>query len=299
MTTTKRIQESTRRAVQEACRRYVLEHGRRYYERDFNQHSEALAAEDANIQTILLTSEVSDKTIEVLLHFTWYRFDTRASVEIAQRTLDLAQRLGNDRFIAEALCVLGGTYMRVAKDAEAEQCLTDAHQLLGKLPSDPAVSRIAAECIWHLYIRMPFGKPLAPTLSLLCKAQSKFSGDLEHAFILLAIGFCRRWHDQDLESIGPLRDAKDIFMRIENQSDAAFTLAVMARSYYQLSQLPRALACIEDASERTVNHPHIQADIEYWHGRILVSLDRKHSRSLKVPSRLFGISGIRIWLGAF
>jgi hypothetical protein len=88
---------------------------------------------------------VSEDVIKVLLHFTWYRFDTRPSIEIAQRTLDLAKSLGKDRYIAEALCALGGTYFRLSKDDLAMESLEVIQ--LSKLIGEPGVSRLTAECI--------------------------------------------------------------------------------------------------------------------------------------------------------
>jgi len=127
-----RIPNSVRQHIKDACCRYVFEHGYRYYDPEFKKHSEALAAEDTNIQSILPTlgsddSPISsERLVEVHLRFTWYRRDTSPSVDVAQRTLDLAKSSGSDRYIAEALCALGRVYYQVSKYELAEQILLEA-----------------------------------------------------------------------------------------------------------------------------------------------------------------------------
>ena len=124
---------------------------------------------------------------------------------------------------------------------------------------------------------------LEPIPSFLRNAQPRISDDLDRAFILLGTGFCYFWYGLCLEAVDPLCEAIDIFIRVEDQVDAAFSLLVMARTYRSLSQLPQALASIQEASDilKVVNHPRTQAIVDFldWHGFILVSMDR-HAEAL-------------------
>ena len=290
MFTTSRIRDSTRQSVQKGCCQYVLDHSCRYYEADFNQKSEALAAEDTNIQSILLSlALVSENVIEALLRFTWYRFDTRPSIDIAKRTLDLAKSLGKDRYIAEALCVLGGTYFRLSKDDMAMQSLSEACQLFDKLTGEPGVSRLTAECITLLTDAMVDCEiPLDSILSLIYRAQPKFSDDFDCAYVLKALGLCLLWKGQYLEAIDVLDKAKDIFMRLKNPSDMCHSIIRITRSYCALSQFPQALRAIEEASSiiQDVNHPRMRADIECRHARVLLALCRYEEARSKFESCL-------------
>jgi tetratricopeptide (TPR) repeat protein len=289
MSSTKRIPESIRLSVHEACCRYVLNHGRRYYDPGFPQHAEALAAEDTNIQSILPYLETSPfpNVMEVLLRFTWYRFDTLPSTKVARRTLSLARKLRNDRYIAEALCALGGTYLRLDEHHTGEQYLSQALQLFDKLPDDPEISRLNAECISHLAnARFYCSVSLMPTLSLLRTLQDKFPDGFERAHILKTFGFCFFWERQYLEALGPLTEAKDIFIQMQNPTDAALSLLWMARGHHRLSQLPKALDSIKGASEmiRGGNHPRFEVIIDCCHGSILISLDC-HAKALSIFNR--------------
>ena len=277
MSTTNRILKSTRESIQEACYRYVLDHRCRYHETDFNEKSEALAAEDTNIQSILLSLNVSERVIEVLLHFTWYRFDTRPSIDIAQRTLAQAKSLGQDRYIAEALCVLGGTYWRLSKEEIAMDCLTKAWQLFDKLLDESGVSRIAAECVALLVdARMNCDMPPDSTLDWVLQVQPKFSDDFDRAHVLKALGLCHLRQGDHLEGIKVLNEAKDIFKQVKNPTDMGHSLIRIARNYRGLSQFQKALEAMEEASSviQDVNHPRMRADIECQYARVLLGMRR-------------------------
>jgi len=289
MSTTNRIRDTTSQAVQKACCQYVLDHSGRYYEADFNQKSKALASEDTNIQSILLPMVVSESVLKVHLHFTWYRFDTRPSIEIAQRTLDLAKLLGKDRYIAEALCALGGTYFRLSKDDLAMHSLSEVCQLSDKLIGEPGVSRLTAECMSLLTdARTDCEMPVDSTLSLIYGVQPKLSDDFDRAYVLKALGLCFLWKCQYLEAIDVLEQAKDIFKRLKNPIDTAHSLIRIARSYRGLSQFSQALIAIEEASNviEEANHPRMRAETECQHARVLLALGRYTEARSKFESCL-------------
>lgn len=149
----KGIPENVRRQVQEATCQYVTDHAHRYYNAEFQQCVTAFSAEDVNIQSILLDSTYrdalipSEQVVEALLKYLWYRFDTnKPSIELAEHVVGFAISINNARYTAEAFATLGGTYLKLDNHHLAEEHLTNACQLFGKLSLDGDISRVATEC---------------------------------------------------------------------------------------------------------------------------------------------------------
>ncbi len=284
MATTNQLPDSVRKQVQEACCQYVFDHACRYFEPLFKQHSKALAAEDTNIQSILLvlaSSESSispERVVQALLRFTWYRYDTRPSIEIAESTLNRARLLGEDRYIAEALSVLGGTYLRT-RTGVGLQVLTEAFQLFDKLSGDRDTAWLAAQCGCFLARSKLSTHPAQHVISSVQNLQTKFGpylDDFGRALILKEIGYCCYYFGRYSEALDSLRQATDTFMHMERLIDAAESMLDMAGCYHQSSELSKALESIEGASNiiKHIPHQRFQALIDKGQGVILTSLGR-------------------------
>jgi tetratricopeptide (TPR) repeat protein len=284
MAATNRIADGVHQQVREACCQYVFDHAYRYHDAAFKQHSEALATEDTNIQSLLASNlrdqtASSDRLVEALLRFTWYRFDTRPSIEVAQCTLDSAKISGKCRYIAEALLALGGTYRRLSNFEPAERYLADAYQLFQKLTDDRSTPKMATECGSLLATtRMYLCQPPQYIVSLVRTIQSRFGthGDFEKACILKELGHCLLYAGEYSEALESLRKARDIFKPMGHLSDAAESMLYMAETYHLSSQLKEALESIEgacDAIER-VDNQYLYALIHLNYGLILVTLNR-------------------------
>ncbi|PPQ85095.1 hypothetical protein CVT26_005523, partial [Gymnopilus dilepis] len=107
-----RIAEELRSQIHSSCCQYVLEHACRYDLPEFHAKSKAIADEDTNIHSVLFDSpteigHLSDRTMEALIAFCWYRCDTKATLEIVEHTLELARIYGVKRYIAVATWCLG------------------------------------------------------------------------------------------------------------------------------------------------------------------------------------------------
>jgi len=285
MASTHRISDTVSRQVLEACCQYVFDHAHRYFDPLFEQHSEALAAEDTNIQSILFTLPSSvpsvspDRIVQALLRFTWYRYDTRPSIEIAEHTLNRAKSLGKDRYIAEALSVLGGVYLRMrGLGGDSMAVLTEAFQLLDKQPGDRDIAQLAAECGCILArVRLSCNHPEEDIIPFVRNLQSKFGPHLDgfgRALILKEIGYFFYYLRRCSEALDSLRQAMDTFMEMERFTDAAQSMLYMAKSYFNTSELPRALESIERASSviKRVHHHRFRALIDKCHGIILARL---------------------------
>ena len=93
-----RIEKDIRHNIQLSCYQYVLDHACRDYDPAFLMKSKALAAEDINIQAIVYgtlqhKTKLSDKAIEALLGFSWYRCYMKPNIEIAKHTVSMAKLL--------------------------------------------------------------------------------------------------------------------------------------------------------------------------------------------------------------
>ena len=114
-----RITEEIRKQIYSLCCEYVLAHACRFDDPTFSKNSKALTAEDTNIQSILFVSPPSqhivpsDRTMEALIAFSWYRCDTKPNFEIADHVVMAAKASGVQRYIASALWRLGRTYSRL------------------------------------------------------------------------------------------------------------------------------------------------------------------------------------------
>lgn len=195
MSTNNRIPNNVRQQVQHACCQYVSDHACRYYNPLFKHHSQALATEDTNIQSIMLTLEPDvssiplDKVVETLLHFTWYRVDTCPSIEIAQRTLELAELSEKDQYIVEGLSALGDTHGMLDRRKVAEKYLEKGYRYSDKLTVD---RRIVVECgLLLVDVRYLLGHPVEHTISFVRNLQSQFGatlGDFQRAKITSVLG---------------------------------------------------------------------------------------------------------------
>ena len=99
-----RITEEIRKQVHSSCCDYVLVHASRFDHPTFPKNSQALAAEDTNIHSILFSSLPlqhtipSDKTMEALIAFSWHRCDTKPNIDIVNHGVTAAKATGVVRY---------------------------------------------------------------------------------------------------------------------------------------------------------------------------------------------------------
>ena len=113
-----RIGKEIRHNVQLSCSQYVLDHYQNIPAVVVSESNrKALAAEDVNIQAILCSSptmqdsnKLSDKAIEALVLFSWYRcVNAKPNLEVAKHAVSIAKAFGDKRYIASSLWCLGTT----------------------------------------------------------------------------------------------------------------------------------------------------------------------------------------------
>ena len=128
-----RIGKEIRQNIQLSCSQYILDH---YY----GENNPVFAAEDVNIQAILCgspttqhTNMLSDKIIEALVAFSWYRSNAKPNLEIAKHAVSMAEALGNKTYIASSLWCMGNTYLGLGDYYAAYDHLQEAYQLFNAL----------------------------------------------------------------------------------------------------------------------------------------------------------------------
>ena len=147
------IAEEIRKQVQSSCYEYVLAHTCRVDDPTFPKNSKALAAEDTNIQSILLglppsqLTSPSDRTIQALIAFSWHRCDTKPNLEIANHAVTAAKASGVDTYIASALWCLGLTYAQLGDHDPSYTHLREAYRLFNSLPpAEVELQRLNCRC---------------------------------------------------------------------------------------------------------------------------------------------------------
>ena len=114
-----RVAEEIRKQTHLSCCEYILAHACCFDDPTFPKNSKALAAEDANIQSILFGSPLSqptvlsDRTIDALVAFSWHRCDTKPALDIANHAVTVARASGLEDHIASAVWCLGKTYAKL------------------------------------------------------------------------------------------------------------------------------------------------------------------------------------------
>ena len=287
-----RIEEEIRRNIQSSCCQYVLDHACRQDDLAFPVKSKALAAEDVNIQAILYgspstqhTITLSDKAIEALIGFSWYRCDTKPNLEIAKHAVSMSKAFGIKRYIASALWCVGTTYGSLGEHYAAYDHLQEAYQLFNALlPGDRELQWFCCRCGIALAVSanatfedIDKAVSLARDIEKQCAA---FSDDLVHARSLIVLGSTLRHSGWGIGNSGHLQEALRHLDRAKPKvvgtvylADACSSIALV---HYYENRLPEALDAVKEAwmHAELSNSLVEQAQISLVFGMILFSANR-------------------------
>ena len=288
-----RIEEEIRHSIQSSYCQYVLDHACRKDDLAFPIKSKALAAEDVNIQAILYGSPstqhsriiLTDRAIEALIAFSWYRCDTKPNLEIAKHAVSMSKAFGVKRYIASTLWCLGTTYGSLGEHYAAYNHLQEAYQLFNALlPGDRELQRFCCRCGIALAVaaRATF-EDIDKAVSLardIEKQSAAFSDDLVHARSLIVLGSALRHSGWVLgnsghlqEALRPLERAKPKIMGTNYLPDACSSIALV---HYYENRLPEALDAVKEAwmHAKSSNSLVDQAQISLVFGMILFSANK-------------------------
>jgi tetratricopeptide (TPR) repeat protein/DNA polymerase III delta prime subunit len=176
-----RIEEKIRKQLQSSCCEYVLDHACLFDDATFLDKSKALAAEDANIQSILFGSShtiPSDRTIEAIIAFSWYRAYTKPDLEIANHALKAAKASVVKKYLVSATWCLGWTYRQLGDYHSSYNHLQEAYLLSSESSAcDMELQRLHCQCGIDLVevARVVFSEDRSKAASLAREVESKCS----------------------------------------------------------------------------------------------------------------------------
>ena len=276
-----RIPEHIRQAVRSAFCKYVLDHACRYRDSTFKANTEALAREDINIQSILVSAtnhtDSNDQLVQALLAFSWYRRDTKPLIPVAEHTLNVAKANGNVGYIAEALLCLGSSYAEVNNFDMAEGLLEESAQLLA---SHHFSRHLSFECVLT-----------RATVSMLSNFHYEGIETFINDILVETNGSDMYWHGRALNELGSLYwyhgeydQALDTFIQAVDvlqfqgcNRDAASALLGKARTLESL-YVPdeQVLEAVQEAWElvKYLELSSIYGDILSLSGRVLLQMGR-------------------------
>jgi len=275
-----RIEETIRKQIQVSCCQYVLDHTCRYADPGFPVNSKALAAEDPNIQSIFLglpDSLPSDRTIEALIAFSWYRSDTKPDLEIANYAVKAAKIFGVKRHIASAVWCLGWTYRRLGDLRTAYDHLYAAYQLSNDTsPGEVELRRLHCQCGINLVEAADATfEDRGEVISLARDVESKCAALLDdhvHGFSLVSLASALSSACKQQEALAHLNDARIMLKAAKNIPYLADTYQVIARVHFREGRLPEALDAIQEACKLVGSSP--DPDISLESGLIHFSANR-------------------------
>ena len=280
-----RVHEDLQKHMRSACCEYVLRHTCRYWDPNFNAQSAALAREDTNIQSILVGAiEVtghSDKLVQALLAFSWYRCATKPLVAVATHALNLARSNGSNRHIAEALLCLGYTYERLDRDPEAEDLLEESSELFRSLVDDHSAQKLGFEC--DVLLARVYGfvyghsRDERNTILKNVLARTEVLDWYWYARALRELAELH-WLSQEFEeALQSFNEATDKFLSLECGRDAAESLYMKARTLNEMQSSDEVvLNAVQEAWEaaRAFDPVALHGMIHCLSGQVLLRMGK-------------------------
>ncbi|KDR71106.1 hypothetical protein GALMADRAFT_75476 [Galerina marginata CBS 339.88] len=281
------IEDDLRKQIYLACCQFVLDHACRYNEPTFSENSKVLAAEDTNIQSILffvsstlLHQLLSDKTVEALIAFCWYRDDTKPDPELAQYAVTAAKTYGVDSYRASAMWCLGDTYHYIGKYDLSYDLLQKAYQLFNSLPNaDPKLQRLSGLCGVDLVNAASlFIDDTNENVSLALEVGEKCAGlsDSIHGKSLVSIGHAFIWTTQYQKALSYLDQGCILLQAVKDAPNLADAYHNIAYVHYKEHRFSDALDAIGEAwrlAEMT-DFAALQANTAGEYCRILFHVNR-------------------------
>ncbi|KDR71136.1 hypothetical protein GALMADRAFT_75322 [Galerina marginata CBS 339.88] len=280
------IKDDLRRQTYLSCCQFILDHACRYDNSAFSNNSKVLAAEETNIQSILFVSSIiphsllSDKIIEALIAFCWYRADTKPDPEMTKYAVTAAETHGVNGYIASAIWCLGSTYCDIGEYDLSYDILQTAYQLFNSLPNaDPELQWLGGLCGMDLVLAAGFVLDDKDDLVLLAlEVEEKcadFSDDI-HGQSLVSVGYALHWATRYEEALSYLDLGSALLQGSKNAPNLATAYQAISWVHYEECRFPQALDAVEEAWRlaETTDVPSIQANIAGQFCKILFSVDR-------------------------
>ena len=250
-----RIEEKIRKQIQSSCCQFVLDHACRYDDPTFSDKSKALAAEDTNIQSILVSAPhtiPTERTIQALIGFSWHRCDTMPDLEIANHAVKVAKASAVKKYVASAVWCLGWTYRQLGDVRSSYNHVQEAY-LLSNEPSASEIElqRIHCKCgIDLVEVGRVVFEDMGEVVTLARDVESKcaaLSDDQLHGWSLVRLGAALNEAEQRQEALEHLNRALIMLKAVENIPYLASAYQVIAVVLDRERRLPEALDAIHEA----------------------------------------------------
>ena len=305
-----RIGKEIRQNIQLFCSQFVLDHYAFFQHDTPLSKLKALGAEDVNIQAILFSSPttkhsdmLSDKTIEALISFSWYRCAyAKPNLEIAKYAVSMTKAFGDKKHIASSLWCMGSTCSYLGEYYAAYDHLKEAHRLyntllpsqkwydlsmgfLGKKngpraftrnPSKHELHRLCCLCgIDMIEVACIFedGNKVVSMARDVEKQAATVSDNQIHARSLMTLGSVLDDYGDRREALRHLERAKQMTIASDSLIDVYYLIAYV---HYHEKRLPEALDAAEEAWKISEPDKNLvtAARISYLLGTILFSANR-------------------------
>ncbi|KDR71128.1 hypothetical protein GALMADRAFT_807115 [Galerina marginata CBS 339.88] len=280
------IQDDLRKQTYLSCCQFILDHACRYDDPAFSKNSKVLAAEDTNIHSILFVSTtilhplLSDKTIEALIAFCWYRSDTKPDPEMTQYTVTAAETYGVDSYIASAVWCLGSTYYNMGKYDLTYDFFQKAYQLFNSLPNADLKSRqLGGQCAVDLVNAASFfadDKDKIVSLALEVEKKCADLSDGIHGQSLMSVGFALYRVSRRQEALSYMDQGVTLLRAVKIAPNLADACLVIAQVHYAERNYSEALDAIREAWMLTemTDLPALRAIVAGQFCSILFDVDR-------------------------
>ena len=222
---------------------------------------------------------LSDKAVEALIAFSWYRCDTKPNLEIAKHAMSMAKTSGDKRYIASALWCLGTVYHYLGEFYDAYDRLHEAYQLFNTLlPGDLELQRFCCQCGIEMVVgaRMTFNDHIkVASLARDVEKQCANVSDDIRVRSLIMLGTALMYSGDRQEALRHLEDAK---LRLKAMGCFLLTEVCfwIAHVHYGDNRLPEALDAVKEAWEHAElsNNLMDRSETSFLFGMILFSANR-------------------------
>jgi tetratricopeptide (TPR) repeat protein len=213
--------------------------------------------------------------MEALIAFSWYRCETKPSLEIADHAVMAAKASGVQRYIATAMWCLGWTCFQLGDHHISYNHLKEAYQLFNTLPpGDFESQRLVGLCGIDLVDNARFILQDDEVVSLARDVEKKcsaLSDDLVHGRSLVILGIVLRRARQPQEALCYMHNARTMFKALGNAYNLAGCYQVISWVHFYEHRLPDALDALEEAWKYAAltSSRYIQTNISYDLSRTL------------------------------
>ncbi|THV07625.1 hypothetical protein K435DRAFT_911496 [Dendrothele bispora CBS 962.96] len=239
--------KDARQHVLRVCCTFLSQHNSRPGDDCFPEDRLLISGQEVNLQSILLDAtsqletDVGPETFEALLILSRHQQWTRPRFEFVQHTLAVAERTGQESYVAQSLACYGEMCLALDQYNKAIEKLSLAHDkfiLLGDRSAAAHCTLQVFDCMTH---KDPSFKRATPFLS---RAQSEYGpeddfGQAQCVFYLGVIYWQQNGNEDLFKAHNCLNQARMKFMELGKRFESAHCLQQLSKTYQTSIHQPR------------------------------------------------------------